>query len=407
MTKNKKTLWTQPWGYKESFLIVSSLYIGAIILELVFRKPAPDIIWPLNILLLFLIAAGSITIHLLAKKKRNLNWYSSIPASVGAIVFFVFVSLVMALIPQNTQAKSLFFLYNVTASWAYYFAITYMLIILGNVTIRRFTPFTHKNFGFALSHLGLWITLATASLGAGDVQKYSMILDENKKVSYGYDSEQQTYEFDFAIELKDFILEEFPAKIAFVNASNGQFIEEKGVKAIYDIDTVSPISFRNLEVSIEKHLMNSIYFQGNYFNFNEFGATQSALLKVKNTNTDSTTIGWVGSESVTQQSTYLHLKDSIVIAMLKPDPKRFISKIKAYENDGNFFDTILEVNKTVEINGWKVYQTSYDERKGKWSNISVVEIVRDSWLPYVYFGLFLMLGGAAYLIWFGRGVKKK
>jgi hypothetical protein len=39
---------------------------------------------------------------------------------------------------------------------------------------------------------------------------------------------------------------------------------------------------------------------------------------------------------------------------------------------------------------------------GRWSNLSVLELVRDPWLPVVYFGIFLMMGGAAFLFITGK-----
>ena len=55
---------------------------------------------------------------------------------------------------------------------------------------------------------------------------------------------------------------------------------------------------------------------------------------------------------------------------------------------------VIEVNKPLSIEGWKIYQLSYDETKGKWSDTSVFELVRDPWLYAVYFGLILMVIGA-------------
>ena len=50
-----------------------------------------------------------------------------------------------------------------------------------------------------------------------------------------------------------------------------------------------------------------------------------------------------------------------------------------------------------------MYQLSYDEKFGKWSKLSVIELVRDPWLPVVYTGIFMMIIGAVYLIFKGRG----
>lgn len=38
--------------------------------------------------------------------------------------------------------------------------------------------------------------------------------------------------------------------------------------------------------------------------------------------------------------------------------------------------SIVEVNKPLSMGGWKIYQLSYDETKGKWSRLSIFELVK-------------------------------
>jgi cytochrome c biogenesis protein ResB len=54
------------------------------------------------------------------------------------------------------------------------------------------------------------------------------------------------------------------------------------------------------------------------------------------------------------------------------------------------------VNKPLNFMGWKIYQLSYSEAMGG-IGISILELVRDPWLPYVYTGIFMMLAGAVWL----------
>ena len=54
----------------------------------------------------------------------------------------------------------------------------------------------------------------------------------------------------------------------------------------------------------------------------------------------------------------------------------------------------VEVNKPVTVDGWKIYQLSYDEAMGRWSETSTFELVKDPWLPAVYVGIYLLLAGA-------------
>ena len=71
-------------------------------------------------------------------------------------------------------------------------------------------------------------------------------------------------------------------------------------------------------------------------------------------------------------------------------------------------DTVtIEVNKPYKIRGWSLYQIGYDEKLRKESKLSIIEAVYDPWIKVVYIGIALMLAGAAYLFWQGRGVRSK
>ena len=46
------------------------------------------------------------------------------------------------------------------------------------------------------------------------------------------------------------------------------------------------------------------------------------------------------------------------------------------------------------VHRWKMYQYDYDSEAGVESKISVLQLVKDPWLPFVYAGIFMMLAGA-------------
>ena len=91
------------------------------------------------------------------------------------------------------------------------------------------------------------------------------------------------------------------------------------------------------------------------------------------------------------------------------EPRRYASDVSVYTRDGKEVHGTVEVNKPVKAGGWKIYQVSYDEEMGKWSEVSVFELVRDPWLPAVYSGICLMLAGAAclFLLMAPQPVKKE
>lgn len=80
---------------------------------------------------------------------------------------------------------------------------------------------------------------------------------------------------------------------------------------------------------------------------------------------------------------------------IEQEPKlSFLSDVTVYTKKGLALRDTIRVNKPLAVRGWKVYQYSYDEAMGGKSDISVFELVRDPWLPFVYLGIFMMLAGA-------------
>lgn len=83
---------------------------------------------------------------------------------------------------------------------------------------------------------------------------------------------------------------------------------------------------------------------------------------------------------------------------IEEQPKlSFLSDVTVYTKSGISQRDTIRVNKPLSVRGWKIYQYSYDETMGKESDISVFELVRDPWLPFVYAGIFMMLAGAVWL----------
>ena len=90
----------------------------------------------------------------------------------------------------------------------------------------------------------------------------------------------------------------------------------------------------------------------------------------------------------------IELKEFIMETYDDGSPKRFASEIHILTKAGKDIQTTVEVNKPVEVDGWKIYQYGYDTQMGAKSQYSILELVSDPWLPLVYTGFYMMLGGA-------------
>ncbi|MBF0963777.1 MAG: hypothetical protein HXK17_00250, partial [Alloprevotella sp.] len=69
-------------------------------------------------------------------------------------------------------------------------------------------------------------------------------------------------------------------------------------------------------------------------------------------------------------------------------------QIEVFTKSQEHIVATVEVNKPVKVDGWMIYQLSYDESMGRWSESSTFELVKDPWLPAVYVGVYLLLAGA-------------
>ncbi len=104
----------------------------------------------------------------------------------------------------------------------------------------------------------------------------------------------------------------------------------------------------------------------------------------------------------------LKLDDKTEIAMSAREPLRYASDVNVYTQDGNAIQAHIEVNKPFSIGSWKIYQLDFNKEQGKWSTLSVYELVSDPWLPATYVGIYLLLIGAVLMfITAGRNKYKK
>ena len=113
-----------------------------------------------------------------------------------------------------------------------------------------------------------------------------------------------------------------------------------------------------------------------------------------------TTIGEPEWRALTQEGVVkempiaIELKRFIMDTYDDGSPKRFASEIQILTKSGKNIETTVDVNKPYEVDGWKIYQYGYDTQMGAQSQISILELVSDPWLPLVYTGIYMMLAGA-------------
>ena len=114
-------------------------------------------------------------------------------------------------------------------------------------------------------------------------------------------------------------------------------------------------------------------------------------------------------QQIVEMPIAIELKEFIMETYDDGSPRRFASDIQILTKTGKNIRTTVDVNKPVEVEGWKIYQYGYDTQMGAMSQVSILELVSDPWLPLVYTGIYMMRAGAVCMFVMGRreGVRSK
>jgi hypothetical protein len=401
--ENKRKTWAQPWSYREGSIVTVAILLIGFVLQAssggtVLRLAG----FPWN-LISGLVFVGVIGLSFFLWQKRPvIKGLGSVKAALPAILGFTFLVLLMGFVKQDVEPKSalvkLFGLTHLIKTWPFMLINLYLMILLGIITMRRLIPFNLKNAGFFFNHFGLFLVLFSTALGSSDMQRVTMNCYKNQTVTQAIDGASRVIEAPFSITLLNFNIDEFRPKVAIVDAKSGQIVEKKGNDQLEMLDRDS-FTISNYHVQVEQFLQSSWKNSDSYSASNEDGSAPSA--KVKVTKADSEISGWICSGSYANPAESLKLDENYSLVMLPAEPRKFSSELKIGTKNGQSTGTIIEVNKPFHLEGWSIYQLGYNTEMGRWSNLSVLELVRDPWLPVVYVGIFLMMAGALFLFTHG------
>jgi len=407
--KVQRNLWENPWGYVESFFIGFGLMVTGFFLEVFVPKSNTFVLsYPYNLIFLLGYISVLFVLYKWFSNSQIIRWLTKVPASISSIILVTILVMVMGIIPQVASENNIvnnLGLNHITTNWAFILIIFQFLTCLGLISIKRILQFKWSNFGFIINHLGLFLALTAGILGTGDLQRLSINTYEGKPSWIATDAQKNQVELPFAFYLKDFLIEEYNPKLALVDNKTGSIAHNNG-KNLYLVEKGETYYFNNFEVTINEFLPTSVRLGDRYHKVNELGSPPSAKVTVKNVENDSIQTAWISSGSFSQPFESLKISEQYSIVMTIPEVKKFSSDIDILTKEGERISTVLEVNKPFKYKGWKIYQLSYDDKMGKWSNLSVLELVKDPWIPLIYIGIFMMIAGAIYMFWMGNKITK-
>lgn len=405
-TDKNRRIWEHPWKYREGFVIALGLFIAGLCIHIATGKQAPQISFPVNVITGFAFLTLLVFSKLLFPKHKLVVWLSGIPAAISSISLLTFMVLLMGVFPQTSvshnQVVNFLGFNDIISHWAFLLALLFFLATLGFAALKRTIPFKTKNIGFILNHAGLWLTIFAAILGSGDVKRLRMRLHEDGDYSNIVTKNKEVYQLPFTVKLVDFEMETYPPKLALINNKNQIMKCNKKVCITDVIQENTDYVLNHYVISIEKLLpLAQINEKNEYIASEKRGSAPAAMLTVYRDG-EPVAQGWVSSGSFLTPRTTLSIPDNSKLVMLEPEAKKYNSHIKIKDKNGRVTNTNIVVNEPHKYENWNIYQIDYNAKAGKWSKISVLELVSDPWLPIVYTGIFMLFGGAAYMFWVGQ-----
>lgn len=398
-------MWSKPWSYKEGLTIGAGLLVIGMLLQMTVGAINWDLFaCPVNVIVLVVYIIALIVMHLLRKRVYLFGWLSHYSAAVSALLWVVGMTVIMGLVRQvpsghaSNASTDLLGFSQMISSWPFVLLYFWMVTALGLTILRASFPFKLSRLSFLLNHIGLFVALIAATLGNADMQRLKMTTRMGNAEWRATDDKGHLVELPLAIELKDFTIDEYPPKLMLIDNETGRTLPEKSPVHILLEEGVSDGSLQDWQLTIEQSIpMAASVATEDTLKFTEFhsmGATYAVYLKAVNQKSQQMKEGWVSCGSFLFPYKAIRLDSLTSLVMPEREPQRFASEVKIYTQEGTITEGTIEVNRPMEVEGWKIYQLSYDETKGRWSDVSIFELVRDPWLPVVYTGIIMMMAGA-------------
>lgn len=389
-------MWEKPWKIREMMTIGAGLIATGVLLQL----SVGPIDWslfayPVNIVILVVILLAIIIGYTLCDKVYIIECMMTGKAAIASIAYAALLTIVMGVVPQTAgEADDPIGLTHLLIAWPFVLIYFWMTIIVGTVGLRdalMLVKGKRTSLSTLLSHLGLFIALVCSTLGNADMQRLKMTVKTGRAEWRAVDEKGNIKELPLAIELKEFSIEEYPMKAIVIDNVTGK-------PASGDNEWQLTMT-RQLE-NAAPNVMDSTGV--NYVEWRSVGAASAAYVKARNKLNGQLREGWISCGSFAFPYHGLKLDSLYSAVMPEREPRRFSSVVTVYTMTGKKILDTITVNNPLDIDGWKIYQLSYDETLGRWSDVSIFELVSDPWLPYVYFGIVLMLSGAVIMLFKNR-----
>ena len=393
------------WKMKEGFVTGA----GLILVGLALQYSVGPIDWsafavPINAICLVLYLAFLALIYALRHRVRLFSFFFTTEAAVPTLVYAALLTVAMGLTRQvapHERAIDPIGLTRMLSFWPFVLIYGRLTGIVGLIAIRQILHFRLRELPSLLSHLGVFIAIVAATLGSADMERVKLTASMDMP-EWRATHEQGFLELPLAIQLEKFTIDEYPPKLLIINSKTGKSIPAKNPEIVLVDKHFREGKLLKWRIRVRQNLPLAAPVVTSdtvrYVGWGSSGAVTALLVEAQPMEGDRAVgkplVGWVTCGSYLFPFQELKLTKDLSLVMARREPERYASRIHVYTRSQKNIVATVEVNKPVSIDGWRIYQLSYDESMGRWSETSTFELVKDPWLPAVYVGIYLLLAGA-------------
>ena len=317
------------------------------------------------------------------------SWLGGVKVSVASMAWLAGLTLVVGLVPQDGGG----WYRHVVLSWPFTLSVLLLLANLGLAIWRRSRSLSMRNLGWLAGHAGMWLVAGAMAAGSSDIVRIRIVGEKGRAVESAFlpaDDEMTTpIPLPFALILEEFVLDRYPPRLIISTHPSGKTMHTETLtegmeggwkgwkwKALRFIPSARP--------------------KGESFESDPAGKGDFAALLGFSRDDGAKAAGWLAPETGGKPRRIVLLEGGW-IAGAEAAPRLYRSTVTLAMKGGERVRGMVEVNRPFSFRGWKFYQASYDTAAGPRSQVSVIEAVRDPWLPVVWCGVGLLLAGMAYL----------
>ena len=398
-------MFNEVWKMKEGFVFGAGLILVGLALQFsVGPIHWSDFAFPINLIFLIVFLLILVLAYWLRRRVRLFSFLLTAEAAVPTLIYAAALTVVMGLTRQVSAHERAIDPIGLTQMLSFWpFVLIYLLLatIVGLITLRQILHFRLRELPSLLSHVGLFLVIVTATLGSADMERVKLTATTDMP-EWRATHEQGFVELPLAIQLEKFTIDEYPPKLLIINSQTGKSVPAKNPEIALIDKHFREGNILKWRIRVLKNLPLAAPVVTSdttkYVEWQSSGAVTALLVEAQRMKDGRAvgppTVGWVTCGSYLFPFQELKLTKQLSLVMARREPERYASRIHVYTESQKNIVATVEVNKPVSVDGWRIYQLSYDEAMGRWSETSTFELVKDPWLPAVYVGIYLLLAGA-------------